>query len=400
MVCGMLDGFFEDYLGRDGIFTKKKVLQAGYSPSEILHREAEVKQIANILVPVLKGEKASNVFVYGKTGTGKTLTAKFVLDELNSTAEKKNINLKVVYLNCKLKRAADTEYRLIAQLLREFGISVPVTGLPTEELYRLFYGTLTGFGGVTLLVLDEIDYLVKKAGDGFLYNLTRLPENTEAQVSLVGVSNDVTFPTQLDPRVKSSLSEEEVIFPPYNALQIQDILRARADIAFGEGVLEQGVVEKCAAYAAREHGDARRALELLRVAGEVAEREESKSVALCHIDQAEKKIDRDTLYDLVATQPKQYHFVLNSILNLCEGGKKTFTGDVYTLYRNRCTNSNVRTLTQRRISDIIAEFDMLGVVNATLISKGRYGRTKEISVGMSEETLGNVRDFLKKELNW
>jgi cell division control protein 6 len=95
----------------------------------------------------------------------------------------------------------------------------------------------------------------------------------------------------LDPRVKSSLGEEELVFPPYNALQLQDILKERAESAFKEGTLQEGVIAKCAAYAAREHGDARRALDLLRVAGELAERESSKKITLEHIDAANQKIE-------------------------------------------------------------------------------------------------------------
>ena len=278
-----LDGFFEVFLKKGSVFFDKRILQSSYIPENVLYREEQTKLVANILAPALRGDRPSNVFVYGKTGTGKTLTIKHTTQKLMEIAEKENIPLKIIYINCKLKRSTDTEYRLIAQLARELGKSIPPTGLPTEEVYRVFFNALNKQKQNHILILDEIDQLVSKTGDNALYNLTRMnEENTESQISLIGISNDVMFVDNLDPRVKSSLSEEEVVFPPYNAPQIQAILRQRADIAFNKDVLDQGVVEKCAAYAARDHGDARRALELLRVAGEIADRKNSKKLIISH----------------------------------------------------------------------------------------------------------------------
>ena len=397
---GGLGGFFENFLSKDTVFSEKKALQPSYSPEEIIHREMEVKQVADTLAPCLKCEKPSNLFIYGKTGTGKTLTINYVTRELLKAAQKQETPLKIIYINCKLKRSTDTEYRLLAQLLKFFDKEVPYTGLPTEELYKLFYGVLENEKKNVLLILDEIDYLVNKIGDGFLYNFTRMNEVTFSNLSLIGISNDVTFVESVDPRVRSSLSEEELIFPPYNALQIQDILRNRTKLAFKQGVLENGVIEKCAAYAAREHGDARRALELMRVAGEIADRNNQQKVLINHIDEAEEKIDRDRIYDIVVTQPKQYHVVLYSILSLYSTKKNIiFTGDVYNVYKDCCSKTNLRHLTQRRVSDIIAEFDMLGVINATTISKGRYGRTREITLGIDAAVLSRIKTFLENEIS-
>src|SRR3989344_5164357 len=269
-----LNDYFENFLNKEPLFINKKSLQSSYTPEAIPHREEQIEAIASILAPSLRLDKPSNLFCYGKTGTGKTLTIQYVLANLSKLAKEKKIPLKTFYLNCKLKRVADTEYRLIAQIARAFGKEVPATGLPTDEIYKLFLDSIDNKeGGLLILVLDEIDQLVKRAGDGILYNLTRInSELKNVQISLVGISNDLMFTNDLDPRVKSSLSEEELVFPPYNAIQIQEILRQRASVAFRKNVLVEGVIEKCAAYAAREHGDARRALELLRVAGELAER--------------------------------------------------------------------------------------------------------------------------------
>ena len=400
MVDGGLETFFEGFLRKESVFFDKKSLQSTYTPENVLHREDQTKQIANILAPVLKGDKPSNIFIYGKTGSGKTLTVKHTTQKLTEAAERENIPLKIIYINCKLKRSTDTEYRLIAQLARELGKEVPPTGLPTEEVYKLFFKALNKQKQNNILVLDEIDQLVSKTGDNALYNLTRInEENTEFQISIIGISNNLMFADGIDPRVRSSLSEEEIVFPPYNAFQIQSILKQRVDTSFNKDALEQGVVEKCAAYAARDHGDARRALELLRVAGEVADRKNSKKVLITHIDEAEEKIDKDRIIDVVTTQPKQYQLVLYSIiLSFQNRSSNIFTGEVYELYKSLCGKTSTIILTQRRISDIISEFDMLGIVNAKVISKGRYGRTREISLEIPENLLAKIRGILEENI--
>ncbi len=394
-----LNKFFENYLNQDLIFENKKSLQSNYTPETIPHRDEQIEQLASILAPALRTEKPSNVFIYGKTGTGKTCVTQYVMNQIIKVAQQKNLNLKYHYLNCKLKSVADTEYRLMAQLCRAFGKEVPATGLPTEEIYRIFINAIDDKKQLIILILDEIDQLVTKAGDSILYNLTRLnSELTKCEFSIIGISNDLMFTDNLDPRIKSSLSEEELVFPPYNALQLQDILRQRADIAFKKTAIQEGVIEKGAAYAAREHGDARRALELLRVAGELAERNNENKIRIEHLDAAEEKIERDRILDIVRTQPKQFQIVLYSIINVCDKDNKIFTGEVYEYYKKVCNKVNIKPLTQRRLSDIIAEFDMLGIINARVISKGRYGRTREITVAIHPSTFPKIEEILKEGL--
>ncbi|HLC73167.1 MAG TPA: ORC1-type DNA replication protein [Candidatus Nanoarchaeia archaeon] len=400
MVNKGLNNFFESYLNKEPLFVDKKVLQSSYTPSTIPHREDQIKQIASILAPALKSEKPSNLFLYGKTGTGKTLTVKYVMEQMTEIARKKEIGFGIYYINCKLKRVADTEYRLIAQIGREFGLEIPATGLPTDEVYRLFMNYIKKSKKLIILILDEIDQLVEKAGDEILYNLTRLStELKDSDISLIGISNDLKFTDNLDPRVRSSLSEEEIVFPPYNAIQLQDILRQRSKSAFRDGVISDGVIEKCAAYAAREHGDARRALELLRVAGELAERNNENVIKIKHIDEAEDKIDRDRILDTIKTQPKQIQATLLSILSFALSNKlPIFTGDVYNYYKEVCDKCGLKPLTQRRLSDIVAELDMLGIINAKVISKGRYGRTREITLAIPSSNIPIINQTLKSGL--
>jgi len=392
--------FFESYIDEDSLFKDKKILQSSYNPENLIHREEQIKIIAQIMAPALRNERPSNLFIYGKTGTGKTACVKHVSNEMMSVAKERNISIKIFYINCKLKRIADTEYRLIAQLAREFGKEIPPTGLPTDEVYNIFLKALESKEQTIILILDEIDQLVAKAGDEIIYNLTRINSDLKnAQIAIVGISNDLVFTNNLDPRVKSSLSEEEIVFPPYNAIQLQGILKERSQRAFKDNIITEGVVEKCAAYAAREHGDARRALELLRVAGEIAERKGSKKILLDEIDEAEDKIERDRFIDIVTTQPKQFQATLYSIFQvLNQKTSQIYTGEVYELYKDVCNKSRLRPLTQRRVSDIIGEMDMLGLINAKVISHGRFGRTREISMSLSSNIKSRIKKILEEDL--
>ncbi len=393
-----LKNYFKSFLERESVFLDKSVLQINFIPKIILHRDEQINELAKILAPALKLEKPSNIFIYGKTGTGKTVTVNKVLQDLTEVAKEQNIPLKYLYVNCKLGRA-DTEYRLIASFCRELGVDIPGTGLPTDEVYNTFYNIVDREKVLLILVLDEVDQLVKKIGDDVLYNLTRVNSVlTNSIISLIGISNNVRLLNEVDARVKSSLGEESVVFPPYDAQQIRDILKDRCKLAFKPNVLEQGVIEKCAAIAAQDHGDARRAIDLIRVAGELADREESNKVTLKHLDAAQEKIEKDRVIDIISSQPKQHQCVLYSIISLSKNNEGIYSGNVYDFYVKLCNKIGLRPLTQRRVSDIILEFDTVGLIKSSVISKGRFGRSREINLAIEPLILPRVINILKQSL--
>jgi cell division control protein 6 len=406
-----LDSIFDSF-DSNSIFKNKHILQTGYTPETIPHRDEQINQIASILAPVLRGERPSNLFLYGMTGTGKTLSVQYVTNELLKRAKKEtNFKLKMIYLNCKLGKVAETEYRILAKIISQLGGSVPDTGLPTDTVYRRFVDLIDSETQLIVLILDEIDELVKKISDDFLYNLTRLnSELSKTKICIVGISNDTGFLNELNPRVKSSLSEEEIVFSPYNAIQLKEILEMRCKDAFKENVLEGSVIAKCAAFAAKVDGDARRALDLLRVAGELAERDGSKKVRENHIDEANDKIEKDKILEVINAGPKQFKVVLYSILKLSEKDSKQrklegdkvasfFTGDVYNHYCEVCERNHFDCLTQRRVGDIIQELDMMGIINVKVVSKGRHGRMREIKLVVPKILLEKVTTLVNNSLN-
>ncbi|MEM4497040.1 MAG: ORC1-type DNA replication protein [Archaeoglobaceae archaeon] len=388
---------FEKFLASSPIFKNRDVLRHSYTPENLPHRGEQIEQLAILLSPALKGGLPSNIFIYGKTGTGKTATVKFVTNQLIEFSKKLSSNVSVHYINCEI---IDTAYRVLASIAKGLGKNIPMTGWPTDQVYEEVCKTIDESNTKLIIVLDEIDKLAKKAEEA-LYSLTRINSDLKkAKVSLIGITNNLKFKSFLDARVISALSEEELVFPPYNAEQLEDILRQRAELAFNKDVIEDGVIELCAAIAAQEHGDARKALDLLRVSAEIAEREGASKVKVEHVKMAIKKIEADYVAETVKTLPIHTKILLYGMILLSENQDKFTTGEIYLIYRKLCSKISITPLTQRRISDLISELDMLGIVNSVVISKGRYGRTREVNIEADLSSIKTVldEDYRLKEL--
>lgn len=399
MICLLKKIVESDIFGRllksEGIFIDREAMRHTFIPSELPHRVKEINNIASVMVPALRGETPSNIFIYGKTGTGKTAVTKFVGKQLINKGKETGKEVNFIYINCEI---VDTQYRLLQNItnhfINEWSERIPFTGWPTDEVYSKLIKMVDNNGGVTVIILDEVD---KLKGDEALYNLSRINSSLKnAKVSIVGISNDLRFTEILDPRVRSSLGEENMIFPPYDADEIKDILKQRANIALKPNSLEDDVIPLCSALAAQEHGDARRALDLLRISAELAERVNSKKITKKFVKLAQNKIEVDRILEVVRTLPSQSKTILLSVLLQEKNNKRTgmlsaiTTGEVYDVYKELCKKMRADSLTQRRIADLISELDMLGIITARVISKGRYGRTREINISSSTEEIFKI----------
>jgi cell division control protein 6 len=395
-----LDKLFDKFIQGQGIFKDRNALRPTYVPDALPYRQDQMSRIASILGPALRGAPPSNILCYGKTGTGKTVVAKYVLNMLVEKAKESSITPPMrVYVNC---RIVGTNYRVLRNICTDInatmpdGSEVPFTGLPTDEIRSILKKRLDEEPTILVVVLDEVDNLVKRdvnQGNDILYGLTRMNGELEnSRISIIGISNDLKFKEMLDPRVLSTLGEEEVIFAPYNAVELKGILEQRVKISFNEDAVEdEGVINLVGALAAQEHGDARRALDLLRTAGELAERRGDPVVSQEHVKDAQKFIERDTITETVKTLPMQSKAVILSVYALANTGKRdVFTGECFNTYAEIAKALSLDTLTQRRISDLISELDMLGLINTSVVSKGRYGRTKKIRLAVSKKQIGTI----------
>jgi len=398
------ESIFSPYLQQRPIFKRDRdILRPSYIPDRLPHRDTQIDTLASILSTALKGGRPSNVLIFGKTGTGKTAVAKYLGNAITQASGERSVTLGVspqelakvhfVYINCEV---VDTQYGVLAHIgnrfISDWNERIPFTGWPTEKVYDQLKHQIEALGGVTVIVLDEIDKLVYKSGDDVLFHLTQINDDLkQGALSLVAISNDLKFTEFLDARVRSRLGEERLVFPPYNAKQLQDILTQRADLAIEKGAYDESVIALCAALAAQEHGDARRALDLLRVSAELAERDGAPRLTDSYVVKAKNKIELDCVTEVVRTLPLQSKVVLVAIyINENRGEGASTTGEVYDTYRELCRRAGFSPLTQRRVTDFISELDMLGIITARLKSFGRGGRTREISLGVSPTELKTV----------
>jgi len=378
-----MDGnIFEKILGQDSLFIDRKAFDHAFEPSSLPHRDHEVEALVRNLVDALNGHIPSNMLLYGVPGSGKTVVTRFVLGQLLDKGVEMGQPVQTYEINC---RNVDTKYRVVqtiaSQLARRGDTPIPFTGWPTDRVLETLIYRMDRAAGVHIIVLDEIDNLVSRAGDDLLYNLTSLNTVLEnARCCIIGISNDLHFTQQLDPRVSSRLSQEDLVFHPYGALEIQDILNERVETGLREDVLEGGVLELCAALAAQEHGDARRALDLLRISVQKAEQRAQTRVDPKHVRLAQSQLEYDQVTPVLKSLPLHQKVVLFSIiLNEENGLRNISTGEVYRTYADACMKIGVEPLTPRRISSLLNELDTLGLIMARNVSKGRGGRSKQVN---------------------
>jgi len=385
-MMSIVDKIFDEVLNRKSIFKNRRVLSIDYVPETLPHREKEIEKLAKILATALKGGKPSNVFEYGKTGTGKTAVILYVLNKLIQKAKKYNLHFAAAYVNT---RMYNTPYKVLYKTATELGIKVPRTGLAVADIFEKVLRRIDMLESFVVIVLDEIDYLVKKKeGNDILYRLTRINNELEnSQVSVIGITNDLRFKEFLDARVLSSLSEESIVFEPYTVEQLYDILKQRAELAFIDGAIDDSTLRLIAALSARESGDARKAIDLLRIAGEIAEREGAEKITEQHVRMAYEEVERDIIKAAIKSLPHQEKLVLLAIALLFTKSKKVTTGVVKKMYEKLCEITGTPPVTLRRMNDFINDLETLGLVSCQIVSFGRYGRTKVISLEIPSQTV-------------
>lgn len=348
------------------IFADSEVLGDDYRPDEIHERDEQISAYKRALQPIVNKNPPSNIFCYGKTGTGKTATTKYLLNHLRRDARKyDDLDLNVIWCSCEnLSSSYQVAVRLTNNLHTLLGRdSIPQVGYSQQWVFDRLYEALDDVGGTVIVVLDEIDNIGHS--DDILYGLPRARANgyvETVQPVVIGISNDLTFRQNLSPKVKDTLAEREILFPPYDASELNAILHPRADVGFRDGVLEDDVVPLCSAFAAQDSGSARQALRLLREAGRIVMDEGSEAVTETHVRRAKEELEKNQLMEGLRELTSQGHAVLSAVVYF-EARDETpvRTRKIYDRYKRITDYVGMDTVSDRRVRDHLSDFEMLGI---------------------------------------
>lgn len=372
------------------IYQNRDALRGDYQPDTLVGRDTELERYKTALQPVINGEQPNNIFLYGKTGVGKTAGTRFLLDHLvDDAAQYDDIDLTVKMLNCD---GLSSSYQIATRLVNKFRDDtdqISTTGYPRATVYDMLWDELDKCSGTILIVLDEVDHI---EDDSILYQLPRARANdnlAEAKIGIIGISNDFSFRDNLSPKVKSSLCEEEIQFPAYDAQELIEILEQRASVSFHEGVLDDGVIELCAAYGARDAGDARQSLDLLMKTGDLAREQDTDVVSEDLVREARDVLERGRIREGITGLTQHGHLVLYALLTLERQDETPVRSrDVRPRYTNFAEQAGVDPLVPRRMRDHLGELSMLGIVSSVERNEGRRGGTyREYSLDMDSNMI-------------
>ncbi len=373
-----------DLLGESKIFLSREVLSLHYTPKKLVFREKEINDIEKAIAPALKGMRGRNLFIYGKTGAGKTSCTNYVIEEIK---EIPNTKARISYINCRLY---SSRFKVLSKIISDHLPTYSKRGYGAVDLYERIRSWIEEDSKIFVVVLDEIDMI--KDLDDLIYTMTRINSDIKAGgLSIIGISNRISFKDELDPRSLSTLYETELVFPPYYATEIYAIIKERAKQGFMEGVIDDDILHFVASIAAKEGGDARLGLKILSKVGEIAEERGLTKITMKEAQDAAKYAEDEIVYELIGTLPEHQKLVLYSIALMTQSGgtyKKLtdgvdtylFSGEVYNRYKSLSESMKKEPKSERWYRKYLSELEMQGLIASFESGKGIRGHTKLIKL--------------------
>lgn len=386
---------------REKIMRREEVFTEQYIPEKILCRDKQIEQLVKSFIYSAKADAKipTKVLLIGGTGSGKTAVTKYVMKQIENYFREKGEKFMWFYVSCKEN---PTEY--LFALLLELGVRKErikeLRGYARDWHFVELKEEIEKCGRSITIVLDEIDQA--KNIDDLLYYLTR--GEFSYAVSLVCITNREDFLEKLDPRTISSFNPEKIYFPLYTIQELEIILRDRAEKGLDLSRVDDGVIELCASISGRERGDARRAIQLLRVATKLADENNKDRLTINEVYEAYSILDKLDLDFYLSKASYHCKILIYSLAELEAKGEKEdgriYTPNLYDAYANNCRNLGLIPLTPRRISDLINDLEFMGLIRISEGYFGRGGRRRWISLNYSADTvlsLDSLKD-IKKDL--
>ncbi|MFC4550051.1 MULTISPECIES: Cdc6/Cdc18 family protein [Halorussus] len=369
-MTGASESDFSDIFETGDVFANRELLRVGHVPelTRVVGRDEEVQEVGSSLGPAIQGGPPETIIVYGKTGTGKSLVTRCTTREAHRRATENGYTLQYSYVDCS---DYQTEAKASREMAKELGknltaeVDIPRVGISASD-YRDIAWELLDEHDVDsyIVILDEID---KLENDEIIRSLSRARESGKADVhvGVICISNKIEYRERLNERVDSSLQDNELFFHPYDANQLRDILENRRD-AFSEGVLAGDVIPKAAALAAQEHGDARKAIDILYESGRLAEKVGDETVTVAHVDEAQTEAEVNRFQELISGTTPHVKHTLRALALLTENNDRNAfrTHEIYTCYERLVEQEGSTPLSEDRVYRLLKEQSFLGITES------------------------------------
>lgn len=373
---------------KDVMFKNKKLLDTLYAPEKIIGREKQKMELVKFLMGYKdQGYVVPFILIYGRSGSGKSVIVKYVCDNLDG--------ISYTIANIRQARTIFGATNVILSGLGQPSVrSAQGMHYAIESIGNAIEAVLQKDGKQCfVLVLDEMDVLFydqRNRPSDFLYRLVTLEERMRQKglmLCIIGIMNNGLAESELDDRVRSRIGSSEIFFEPYPENRILDILRERANDAFASPV-KSDILDYCAEISSTEHGDARRAIDLLRVAAEIAG-EKNEPLSKNHVNIAKEKLQKDRVLSILSNGSYHFRVICLALAQLTYMRRKDWhpTSDIYTCYADLV--KNVKPLGERQVSNILTEIKNFGLVVSSTASHGRGGYGTQFKMTVTPDVMGN-----------
>ncbi|MEM0379235.1 MAG: AAA family ATPase [Nanopusillaceae archaeon] len=397
-------GFVEK---KSSIIANDRVLGEDFLPEKILHREDQLKIILSSLKDFLVSRRGVNMLFYGNTGTGKTLLARYIGSVMKSITISKKANIKVSYINCKSLISREADYYVIGKIYSDVTNERFRKGKRKYEMIENLFDYLSNHDFKLILFLDEFDSLInEKNNEDILYLLLRdFDIELPSKISLILISNNITFLNNLDPRTKSSFSSFiKVEFPPYNAEALREILKDRAKLAIREGAIDQSIINYISAKVAKYFsGDARVAINVLRLSALIADSKNKSKIDKDDVDEAFENIDFDIIKSIVFSLNSTQRLLMLSLINVIIRNNDIYVSfeDLYEEYCKLSSSLSISSLGKSAVYKNMRNLEMIlgNFIESKAISEGKRGGYKKIyKLLMDEKDIKKIYDLLYRNI--
>jgi len=339
------------------IFVREEVLLPDFLPEILPHRENQIQAIADNIRPAAFGRKPQNTFIFGAPGIGKTATTKFIFRQFEEFSER----VKTIYINCWDHKTAHAVLSKIALELEQF---VQRRGMGKDEIIEKLIEACKKSKKSVIVALDEVDQLVYNDAE-VLYDLLRIGQYVGNPFGIIFITNYREIFAKVEPRIRSSLSIDEIHFKPYSLEEMTNILQKRAELAFRN--VGPGVVALAAYHAVKKGGDVRAGLEILLKAGRIAEKGNASKVLVEHVKKVVGKVEKPKpkiLKERITEAERQ-------ILQIVEVKKELTAGELFEEYKKQFGE-----LSERRVRELLNHLEETGLIKSRKALLGMKGNTR------------------------